>query len=54
LLISSSDGAYFRQVSGHIRQPMGDYMDDLALALKPSADTEHAGGKDNAALLLID
>src|SRR5208282_1365911 len=28
--------------------------DDLAFALNPTADPQHAGGKDDAALLLID
>jgi hypothetical protein len=38
LLTANSGGADFRQVAGHIRQPMGDYMDDLALALNAATD----------------
>ena len=33
---------------------MGDNMDDVAFALDPATDPEHAGGKDDTALPLID
>jgi hypothetical protein len=41
-MVASFYGAYSCQAAGHFRQPMGDNMDDLAFALNPTADPQHA------------